>query len=81
MYKTIEDIPPHLFKDRMLRTPASKEFHEYLKYMVENHPDDLDYIYQESQKYIDHGGGFKETFKAWLTKLSNKLNELEGAYE
>lgn len=81
MYESLEDIPAHLFKDRMLRTPASKDFHEYLKYMLAHHPDDLSYIHEASQLYINHGGGFKENFKDWLRKLENKLKELEGTYE
>ena len=81
MYNEVRDPPAHLFKDRMLRSPASKELHAYLSWMLENCPDDLDYLYQASQRYIDHGGGWKEGFDNWRNKLSNSLKRLEGTYD
>lgn len=81
MYESLEDLPAHLFLDRSMKKPASKEFHAYLKWMLDNHPDDLDYIWSESQKYVEHGGAWKESFSNWKKKLRTSLNTLEGTYD
>jgi hypothetical protein len=65
----------------MLRKPCSKELHAYLKFMLNNYPDDLDYLWQASQLYIDHNGGWQESFNTWLEKLRKSLTRLEGTYD
>jgi predicted nucleotidyltransferase len=64
----------------MLRKPCSKELHAYLKFMLNNYPDDLDYLWSESQLYIEHNGGFQEHFGLWKQKLGRSLTNLEGTY-
>ncbi|WP_146613012.1 hypothetical protein [Halomonas sp. SL1] len=74
-YQKIKDIPPHLFKNRQMNEPCGQEFKDYLKYMLENHPDDLHYIFKASQEYVNYNGSFRMTFEQWKSRLANKLNK------
>ena len=76
-YKNLQELPPHIFRDVQMRDPVGKEFRQYLRYMLENHNEDLQYIHRRSQTYVEHGGAFYETFPQWRTKLKNKLKKYE----
>jgi len=73
MYKKIEDIPLHCFSNKECTMTPSPELREYLWYMSQNHPNDLDYIYRYHQKYKDHGGCYVMTYAHWLKKLIRDL--------
>ncbi|MCK2041947.1 hypothetical protein KZO83_04500 [Chromohalobacter sp. TMW 2.2308] len=77
-YQKLDDIPAHVFSNRMLTETPSPELREYLRYMLDHHPDDLYYLYQHSQKYKHHGGGWHMDFKRWRGKLDNDLTK-QGA--
>lgn len=74
-YKKLSNIPPHVFRNRILTEPVGKDFRNYLRYMLDNHPDDLAYIHKHSQKYVNHGGAWVITFTRWRDRLENNLQK------
>ncbi len=76
-YSKLSEIPPHVFKNRILTDPVSEDLRDYLRYMIENHPDDLLYLYKHSQKYINHGGAWGMPFDRWRKQLTNNLQKYE----
>ncbi|SDO36813.1 hypothetical protein [Vreelandella arcis] len=74
-YITVNDIPAHIFKNRILTDPVGEEFSAYLRYMLDNHPDDLYYIFKHGQKYTGYGGAFTMVFERWLVKIENNLKK------
>lgn len=74
-YATIEDIPLHVFTNRMCTQTDSPDLKDYLLYMLEHCPDDLAYIYDYTQQWCDiEGATYKMTFKQWKTKLQKDIN-------
>ncbi|WP_146206939.1 hypothetical protein [Chromohalobacter israelensis] len=76
-YSKLSEIPPHVFKNRVLTDPVGKDLRDYLRYMLANHPDDLNYLYRHAMKYNDHGGGFYIAEDKWRKRLANKLKNYE----
>lgn len=76
-YKEISDIPLHIFRNKECTITPSKPLREYLAFMLENHPNDLDYLWRHTQQYKLHGGCYYMTFASWLHKLKQDLNKQE----
>lgn len=74
-YQKITDIPPHIFRNKLLTHPVGDELKEYLRYMLDNHPDDLHYLYRKSQRYIKHGGASVINFERWRLQLDKQLQK------
>lgn len=72
-YKTIEDIPVHIFSNKECTYTPSPPLKEYLAFMLENHPDDLEYLWRSTQVYKDFGGCYVMTFAKWKSKLKKDL--------
>ena len=74
-YATLEDIPLHVFTNRMCTQTDNSNLKDYLLYMLEQYPDDLNYIYDHTQQWSDiEGATYKMTFKQWKEKLKKDLN-------
>lgn len=76
-YKKLEDIPLHIFSNKECTKSPSPELRKYLKYMLDKHPNDLDYLWRYTQQYTKHGGCYYISFTKWLTKLNKDLKEQE----
>ena len=50
---------------------------EYLKYMLQYHPDDLEYLWRYTQQYTNFGGCYTMTFDHWKNKLNKDLEKQE----
>ena len=74
-YKTIKDIPIHVFSNKECTKTPSPELKEYLLFMLENHKEDLDYLWRYTQQYVQHGGCYYIPFNKWLDKLAKDLNK------
>lgn len=72
-YKTIEDIPLHVFSNKECTYTPSKELREYLRFMLDNHPDDLEYLWRSTQQYVQHGGCYVMSFSKFKDKLNKDL--------
>lgn len=77
-YKSIEDIPPHIFSNKELTKTPSPKLRAYLKYMLEHHTNDLHYLYRSCQQYVNYGGCYTLSWHRWLTKLERDLIEQEN---
>lgn len=75
MYKSIEDVPLHCFANKECTITPSVELKKYLRWMLDKHPDDLEYLWRHTQKYIRHGGCYEMTFDYWKRKLNKDLNK------
>lgn len=64
-----------IFRDVSCTVPANRPLTLWLRYMLDNFPDDLQFLYKESQLYTRHGGGSKYTFDRWKVRLNNNLNK------
>lgn len=76
-YKTIQDIPLHCFSNKECTKTPSPELKEYLRYMLANHPDDLEYLWRSTQQYVKFGGCYAMTWEKWLGKLTKDLSQQE----
>ena len=76
-YHKIKDLPVHIFKNRQCTDPVGEDFKEYLRYMLDNHPDDLHYIFRHSQLFVNYGGSFRMTYLQWRDRLKKKLKKDE----
>lgn len=76
-YKKVEDIPLHIFSNKECTRSTSKDLIAYLRFMYDNHPYDLEYLWRNTQEYKDHGGCYAITFENWLTKLGKDLTAQE----
>lgn len=74
-YKNVSDIPTHIFKNAACTVPVGDEFKEYLRWMLENHPNDLEYIFRHAQKYSNYGGTKRIPFHVWQGQLERQLNK------
>lgn len=74
-YKTIDDIPHHMFWDTLLTQPVTDELAKYLRYMYENHQDSLKYLHRRCQQYKEYGGAYQVGFQQWLNRLNKELNK------
>jgi len=74
-YITVDDIPIHIFTDKMCTQTPSKELQAYLSFMLKNHPDDLVYLWRKMQEYKNHGGQWPVSFKDWKVKLKEQLKK------
>ena len=72
-YKKFDDIPIHCFSNKELTKTPSPELRTYLRYMLNNHPDDLAYLWRYCQRYKDVGGCYILTWENWKRKLTNDL--------
>lgn len=75
MYKKLEDIPLHCFANKECTITPSKELRQYLRYMLINHPYDLEYLWRHTQQYTQHGGCYTMTFERWRNKLDKDLQK------
>lgn len=73
-YKSVEKLPPHIFKSRDLTKPVGKEFREYLLFLVVNKPECLRYIHRKSLEFADYGGSNVLAFSKWQQQLKTQLN-------
>jgi len=73
-YKKLGDLPPHIFRNKLLTEAIGDEFRQYLRYMLENHPDSLHYIYRAALRYRGYGGNAQTSFERWRNQLTNKLD-------
>lgn len=76
-YKTIKDIPLHVFSNKECTKTPSPELRQYLRYMLANHPNDLEYLWRSTQQYVKHGGCYLMTWDKWLDKLTKDLDKQE----
>jgi len=76
-YKTIQDIPLHVFSNKECTKTPSPELRQYLRYMLTNHPLDLEYLWRSTQQYVKHGGCYLMTWDKWLDKLTKDLDKQE----
>jgi hypothetical protein len=76
-YKDIKDIPLHCFSNKECTYTPSPELRQYLRYMLDNHPNDLEYLWRYCQQYTNYGGCYVMTFDHWKTKLSKDLTKQE----
>lgn len=67
---------PHVFKNKELTVPATKDLLIYLWMLYKQDKEVLRYLHRRSQEYINHGGAYLSTFKAWLNKLEKDLCEV-----
>lgn len=72
-YTEVKNIPAHIFSNKECTKTPSPELREYLSYMVENHPNDLQYLFKYTQQYVKHGGCYTMTFEYWLDKLKKDI--------
>lgn len=72
-YKKFDDIPIHAFSNKECTETPSPELKSYLNYMLENHPEDLTYIWRYSQQWSKHGGCYLISFERWLEKLKRDI--------
>ena len=77
-YKEVKDIPVHIFNNKECTSTPSKPLQEYLRYMYDNHRDDLDYIFRYAQQYTLHGGCYTMSWARWLDRLERDLIKMEG---
>lgn len=75
MYKTIQAIPLHCFSDKEATKTPSKELRQYLRFMLDNHPLDLEYLWRHTQQYTQYGGCYSMTFVHWRNKLDKELKK------
>lgn len=75
LYNSPSDIPVHIFKNAACTVPVGQEFREYLRYMLEHHPDDLEYIFRNAQQYSNYGGTKRIPFDVWKGQLKRQLNK------
>lgn len=73
MYSKIDDMPLHVFTNKECTITPNPELRQYLEFMVESHPDDLEYIWRYCQQYTKHGGCYVITFDRWIAKLKTDL--------
>jgi len=76
-YQTKQDIPLHCFSNKECTQTPSPELRKYLRYMLDTHPNDLEYLWRYTQQYTAHGGCYKMVFAAWLKKLTTDLTKQE----
>lgn len=81
MYKSLKEIPHHVFTNKECTMTPSKELRNYLAYMLKNHPEDLRYIWKYTQQFKDYGGCYVITYKNWMTKLEKDLKRQETYWE
>ncbi|MEM0173288.1 MAG: hypothetical protein QXI16_02145 [Sulfolobaceae archaeon] len=77
-YEKLEDIPLHVFSNKECTKTPSPDLRKYLRFMLDNHPNDLDYLWRYTQQYKHHGGCYYLTFSNWLKKLERDLKEQEN---
>lgn len=66
-----------MFSNKECTYTPSPELRAYLRYMLENHKDDLDYIFRYTQQYVHHGGCYVMTYDKWISKLTADLKKQE----
>ena len=76
-YKTLQDIPLHCFSNKECTYTPSPALREYLKYMLQYHSDDLEYLWRYTQQYTNFGGCYTMTFDHWKNKLNKDLEKQE----
>lgn len=74
-YKKFTDIPEHVFSNKECTKTPSPELREYLRFMVENHMDDLYYLWRHCQAYTKHGGCYILPWEKWKKKLVKDLEK------
>lgn len=74
-YNSLESIPIHAFTNRQCTESPNKELLKYLRYMLDNHPYDLAYLWRYTQQYVNHGGCYVMYFDFWRNKLDNDLTK------
>lgn len=77
MYKSADDIPMHCFSNKECTKSPNPALLKYLRYMHDNHPNDLEYLWRFTQQYTEHGGCYKLQFEKWLDKLNKDLQKQE----
>lgn len=75
MYRKLADIPLHCFSNKEATLTPSTELRKYLRYMLDNHPYDLEYLWRHTQQYVNYGGCYAMTFEHWRNKLDKDLNK------
>lgn len=76
-YKSVRDIPLHIFSNKECTKTTSPKLLEYLRWMYDNHKYDLEYLWRSTQEYAHHGGCYLLTFENWLHKLEKDLTKQE----
>lgn len=69
-----------IFRDVSCTQPANKPLALWLRYMLTNFPDDLEFLWRESQLYTKHGGGSKYVFEKWKHRLDINLTKILEEY-
>lgn len=77
-YLSIEDVPLHCFSNKECTITPSPELRHYLRWMHDNHPNDLEYLWRYTQQFLKFGGCYVMTFDFWLNKLNNDLKKQEN---
>ena len=74
-YKSVEDLPAHIFTDRELSAPVGEELRAFLQFLLDNEPEALRYLHRKGQEYIDYGGANVLSWTKWLGQLRNNLRK------
>lgn len=77
MYKTVDSIPLHCFSNKECTKTPSPELRKYLRWMLANHPNDLEYLWRYTQQFTEFGGCYVMTFDRWIDKLTKDLDKQE----
>lgn len=74
-YRKLEDIPLHCFSNKECTKSPNPALREYLRYMLDNHPNDLEYLWRWTQSWTSFGGCYNISFEAWKQKLDTDLKK------
>lgn len=72
-YPNKESIPIHAFTNKECTESPNPELRAYLRFMYDNHPNDLNYLYRYCQQFVKYGGCYSMTWEYWLRKLDRDL--------
>lgn len=64
---------PHVFKNKEMTIPATKELLLFLWACYRDDSDNLKYVFKRSQQYSQYGGAQKTTYGRWLAKFEKDL--------
>lgn len=77
-YKKTGDIDPLIFNDRFFTVPAIKSTYLFMEHLLKHHPDDLFFLYEKAQEYVDiEGSQYRMDFPKWIKRAEKNLHEYE----
>ncbi len=72
-YTDEASIPKHIFTNMACTETPCKELRKYLRWMLTHHPNDLEYLFRHSQRYVNYGGYSLISFDVWKGRLNTSL--------